>query len=434
MDRPEPLTEPPASGGTVRWKPVFFVAALTAILGAGIWLRCQHMTDVLSRSPDERTYTMYAARLADEGFGVYQELFTNFDTNPSNWIYPSPRRVGTVLLFAAMMKITGNRDGRAGAAVSWIFSIFSLLLVAWIGIRFFNPAVGLLATAFLAFSFGELGMARRAWQDTTFGFCGLLLVYLACEVAAAPRRKVLYAVFFAVGTFAILTKETAFLCFGLCGLWLAVILLFHERSWKPLIRLLLGGLVSLLLAFAVLTALAGKASVVLASLDDTFARSAAWEYLKMCCSGPWYQFFYLLWIVGPLTAVMAAVGAVVAMFGRAPQLRRFSGLRDVRAAGMTVLMTFGFIGLAAFGPNFQFLRVISPVDGTYCLLAAIGLWYLAAFARHALPRFPRHAITGLAIGAVILAGLRDYDAFTKVVVASGMEDLAVSGIRSVMGR
>jgi 4-amino-4-deoxy-L-arabinose transferase-like glycosyltransferase len=433
MDRPEPLNESLATGGTARWKPVFFVAALTVILGAGIWLRCQHMTDVLSRSPDERTYTVYAARLADEGFGVYRELFTNYDLNPSSWVYPSPNRFGHVLLFAAMMKITGNRDGRAGAAVSWIFSIFSLLLVAWIGIRFFNPAVGLLAAAFLAFSFGELGMARRAWQDTTFGFCGLLLVYLTCEITAAPRRKILYAAFFVVGTFAFLTKETAFLCFGLCGLWLAVILLFHERSWKLLIGLLLGGLGSLLLAFAVLAALAGRASLVLASVDHV-THSPGWEWLKTYCSGPWYQFFYLLWIVGPLTAVMAAVGAVVAMFGRAPQIRRFSGLRDVRAAGMTVIMTLGFIGLAAFVPNLQYLRIISPSDGTYCLLAAIGLWYLVALARHALPGFPRHGITGLAILAVVLAGLRDYDAFTKVVAASGMEELAVSGIRLTMGR
>ncbi|HYL75441.1 MAG TPA: hypothetical protein VEU96_14610 [Bryobacteraceae bacterium] len=434
MDLPEPLNEPPASAGTARSKPLFFIAALVVILGAGIWLRCQHMTDVLSRSPDEKTYTMYAARLADEGFGVYRELFANYDRNPSNWAYPSPRRFGHVLLFAAMMKITGNRDGRAGAAVSWIFSIFSLLLVAWIGIRFFSPAVGLLAPAFLAFSFGELGMARRAWQETTFGFCGLLLVYLTCEIAATPRRKILYAVFFAAGAFAFLTKETAFLCFGLCGLWLAVILLFHERSWKLLVGLLLGGLVSFLLAFAVWIALAGNASLLLASIDHTFARSAAWEWLEKCCSGPWYQFVYLLWIVGPLTAAMAAVGAVVAVFGRAPQIRRFSGLRDVRAAGITALMTLGFVGLAAFGPNFQFLRVISPADGTYCLLAAIGLWYLVALARHALPGFPRHAITGVAIGAVLLAGLHDYDAFTKVVVASGMEELAVSGIRSWMGR
>jgi 4-amino-4-deoxy-L-arabinose transferase-like glycosyltransferase len=433
MDRPEPLNEPRAGGGTDRWKPMFFVAALTAILGVGIWLRCQHMTDVLSRSPDERTYTAYAARLADEGFGVYRELLSTYDGNPSGWIYPSPTRFGHVLLFAAMMKVTGNRDGRAGAAVSWIFSILSLLLVAWIGIRFFNPAAGLLAAAFLAFSFGELGMARRAWQDSTFGFCGLLLVYLTCEITAAPRRKIWYAVFFGVGTFALLTKETAFLCFGLCGLWLAVILLFQEKSWKLFAGLLLGGLGSLLLAFAVWAALAGMANLALASVDHS-TRSAAGEWAKLYCSGPWYQFFYLLWIVGPLTAAMAAVGAVVAMFGRAPHFRRFSGLRDVRAAGMIVLMACGFIGLAAFVPNLQYLRIISPADGTYCLLAAIGLCYLAALARHALPGLPRHAITGLAVVAVVLAGLRDYDAFTRVVVASGMEELSVSGIRSVMGR
>ena len=128
--------------------------ALVAILLASILLRSQHMTDVTTRSPDERTYTANAARLADEGIGVYRELFANYDASPNQWIYPSPTRFGNVLLFAGVMRATGVRDGRAGAATSWLFSVLSVALVAWMGLRFFHPCVALFAASLMACSFG----------------------------------------------------------------------------------------------------------------------------------------------------------------------------------------------------------------------------------------------------------------------------------------
>jgi hypothetical protein len=280
-------------------------------------------------------------------------------------------------------------------------------------------------------------MARRAWQDSTFGFCGLLLVYLTCEITAAPARKIWYAAFFATGTFAFLTKETSVLAFGFCGLWLAGVMLFQERSWKMCAGLVAGGAGSLLLAFLVWFSLAGNAAVALAAVDHS-TRSGAGDWAKLYCSGPWYQFFYLLWIVGPLTAAMAAVGALTGIFANLPRFRKYIGqplaLRDVRVIGMALLMTGGFIGFAAFVPHLQYLRIVSPADGTYCLLAATGFWYLLSLARRPLHGIGRQGVTAIAIAILALAGLGDYRAFENVVVRSGMEELAVSGIRSVMGR
>jgi hypothetical protein len=52
----------------------------------------------------------------------------------------------------------------------------------------------------------------------------------------------------------------------------------------------------------------------------------------------------------------------------------------------------------------QDLRLIRPAEGTYCLFTGFGVWSLNS------------------------------SNFTEVVVQSGMEDLAVKGIRDVMGR
>ena len=347
--------------------------ALLAILGTAIFLRSQHMTDVTSRSPDERTYTAYAALLADAGLGTYRELFANYDRNPDLWIYPSPSRFGHVLLFAEVMRITGVRDGRAGAATSWLFSILSVALVAWMGLRFFNPYVALIGASFMACSFGELSMARRAWQDTTFGFCGLLMMYLACEIARRPTAKPLYAALFAVGSFSLLTKETSVLSYGLVLLWLAGLAVW-QSSWPRISAVAATGAASLTVAAAVWIMLAGDARLALASVEHS-TRSAAGAWAQQYCSGPWYQFPFLLWIVGPLTAAAALAGVGVALSLRSARVSKAASIADPGAAGLATFVTLGFVSFASFIPNLQYLRIISPVNGSFCLLAGLGLWF-----------------------------------------------------------
>jgi len=393
--------------------------ALVAIFVSAIFLRSQHMTDVASRSPDERTYTAYAARLADEGFGVYRELMATYDRSPDSWIYPSPTRFGNVLLAAGAMKLTGVRDGRAGAASSWVFSILSVSLVAWMGLRFFPPLVAVFGAAFMACSFGELGMARRAWQDSLFGFCSLLMIYLACEIGRQPRRKPLYVALFAVGAFSLLTKESSILAYGLVLLWLAGSALW-DRSWQRVSWVVATGAASLAIALAVWIALAGNVGTAMASIDHS-TRSGAGAWAKLYCSGPWYQFPYLLWITGPLTAVAALTGASLVIS------RRSAG-----AAGLVAFFTLGFVSFASFFPNLQYLRIISPADGSYCLLAGLGLWFGLSAIRSAAGT-PAHNVAAVAAGlAIAAAGMHDYQSFRDVVVRSGMEELSVYGIRTLM--
>ena len=155
------------------------------------------------------------------------EIYAEYERNPDAWSYPSPTRIGHLVFVAAWMKISGGRNEKAGSEVSLAFSCMSLLLVACMGVRFFNPAVALAAVAFLATSVAELGMARRVWQDSAFGFFGLLAVYLTCEITRNPRRAWLYPAFLAAGALSLLTKQTGVLSYGICALWLLGYLIFR---------------------------------------------------------------------------------------------------------------------------------------------------------------------------------------------------------------
>jgi 4-amino-4-deoxy-L-arabinose transferase-like glycosyltransferase len=309
-----PTRSQPAVSASAPVRPLVRLA-LVAVIAIGVALRIIDLSGVPSRSPDEGTYTDYASRIADQGPAAIRALVAEYEADSGRWVYPPPTRVGYAGLIALAMKISDARDPSVGAAVSCLFSSLSLVLLAWLGWRFFNPWIALCAVTFLAVLVGELGVAERAWQDAPFGFFGLLLVYLTCEIARSPRRLPLYLAFLAVGAYSVLTKETGVVAYGLCTAWVMGVLLVKERSWKAAAMLAAGGAASLagtVLVWSVLCGGMGPAFSVLSHAAR--ARSSPWTVLN--CSGPWYQFPYLLWIVDPATAVLALVGTVVAALPR----------------------------------------------------------------------------------------------------------------------
>jgi len=421
------------AGHPTRSTPPIAWLALAAAMVCGIALRLAHHDDVTTRSPDEKIYTYRAQRIVDEGMGVMRPLFKDYVSNSASWIQSPVTRIGNVWALAAVMKITGLRDFSAGTSVSLVCSILSLFLVAWIGVRFFNPWAAAGAVAFQAFSVGALGIARRAWQDSFFGFLSLLILCLTFEIARNPRRFFLYPLFLLAGAYAMLTKETSVMSYGVCGLWLFGLLLWKERWWKGASLLALGGLASVAIAAGVWTMLAGSASIALSVFRDVKVTS---DWGRVNSSGPWWQLAYLLWIVGPLTALMAIAGIVATLCstGARAKLGIQEEIGDVGDARLAALMVVTFVLFASFVGDLQYLRILSPADGAYCLLAGLGLWSLLRMARHFLAENDFKALVLLAVLAVAIEAVRDYRIYTSVVVRSGMEDLTAIWIRGFLGR
>jgi hypothetical protein len=238
--------------------------------------------------------------------------------------------------------------------------------------------------------------------------------------------------FLAAGAYSLLTKETGLIVYGLCAAWVLGVLLRKERSWKAAALLVLGGVASLAGAALVWSAVCGGLGPVLSVVGHA-ARSRGSDWTVQHCSGPWYQFPYLLWIVGPATAALALVGTLVP----ALRLRLFSHaeregeIADWRAAGVAALIAVGFVALASFGPSFQYLRIISPADGTYCLLAGLGLWYLLSLARRGVPASGHRALLVLITVAVAIGAARDYRTFRSL---TGAGDSAVRYVREALQR
>ena len=203
-----------------------------------------------------------------------------------------PNRISDVLLVTAAMKSLGVGNGQPAIIVSCLFSILSLVLLAWIGLRFFNPAVALGAVTFLAFSVGELGIAVRAWPDATLAFFGLLMVYFTCELTRDPRRIVWYPAFLGAGALLLLTKQTGILGYGACALWAMWVAAREERYWKGVGMIAAGVLASIALTLWIWGALAGGVGVALSAFGHSLHLSAMGRaYVETVCTGPWTRFF-----------------------------------------------------------------------------------------------------------------------------------------------
>jgi tetratricopeptide (TPR) repeat protein len=143
-------------------------------------------------------------------------------------------------------------------------------------------------------------------------------------------------------------------------------------------------------------------------------------------SGPWYRFGLLLWLMSPFTASMALLGAF-AWAKRFEPAQAFSGLMPGARtrAGLALLLTLGFAGASAFGPNLQYLRIMAPANPSNCLLAAFGVRYLVTASEDWLRGKAYPWLLASLPVVFVLASFRDYALYRDVVVRSGMQDLTV---------
>src|SRR5438552_13155111 len=112
------------------------LATISALLCLGTVLRVANLSNVSSRSPDERVYTIQAKVLLQRGQAGLRSLIAEFQQNPAARLYPTPTRLGYLWPLAAVMRLTGGRDERVGAYLSCAASIGSLFILALIGVRF----------------------------------------------------------------------------------------------------------------------------------------------------------------------------------------------------------------------------------------------------------------------------------------------------------
>jgi len=407
-------------------------AALALVLLTGILLRASHIHDAHRLTPNERAYLYYAAKMHDQGVGVTTSLFREYENDPGLWAVAQPVRIGYVFILDAVMTVMGTTTVNAGMALSFVASALTLLLVAWLGIRFFNPWVSLIASALCATAFTEIWLVRGTPEDGVFGLFGLVEIWITCEIMRSPRRWWLYVPFHLVGIGAILVKQSGIFIYGFSAAWLIGFLWFQLRERRQAILVAAGLVAGIAIACGIFVVLAGNPPTAWRVFLLSFISNAeAWSYNEECCFGPWTQMPRVLFALSPLTFLLALTGIAMLV-----ALRKWNPALPPLTRGygaLCAIMAIGFVCLFTFFPGMEVLRFITPGQGAICLVAGIGLWNFLSIVRPHLVRIEYSALLVLVAGGVVWSMVRDYAVFHRVEMAGGIPELGAALIRSALG-
>lgn len=404
-----------------------YIAASVLLLCAGIGLRLANLNNVSTRSPDERTYAWEAGVVAQKGTAGFRVLVDEFRRDASLFVYPPPTRVGYLWLLAKTMAATGVTDPKAGAYLSCVASIGSLLLVGIIAWRFFSPPIALFALLFYSVYPAELALARRAWQDALIELLGLSLIYAACDITRGSRSRAWFAVYALLTAACVTVKETSVLVAALCALWILLLLLVR-RDWRNAILFAVCTLAGLGAGISWVARCLGGLHTLVEFTVTTFRVMATIPYNIEYQTGPGYRLLEAFWAVSPFVAVLAIGGLAAALTRKTTNLPD----KNSQVAFWISLFFLAFLAVPLALSKLN-LRWVSVLFGPCCLLAGMGFCWLFALIKKWMAEFDHRVLGALVVAGLLVAALLDYSTFQTMFVKGGLKDLSVKMILDASG-
>ncbi|MBU0604818.1 MAG: glycosyltransferase family 39 protein [Candidatus Omnitrophica bacterium] len=394
---------------------------LCALLLTGIALRLRDL-DVKGRSPDEGVYTSQAIIVAREGIEGTRRLIGEYNADKQLWSYPPPIRIGYTYLLAAIMKAANIFDERAGTYLSTLCSIGALFMLVLLGLRFFNRWVTVVALVLMSVSPMDLAIARRSWQDSVLAFAGLLLIYCCSELTVNPGRKAWYIPFWLIGSWCILIKESGIIVYGLCVIWLFVVVAFGEKSFIKSALLVVFTLLGIGISVLILGHVAGGIPRVLEVLRNIKDAMPTNTYAIDYQTGPWYRILEGFWILAPVSFVLFIIGIAGVFSGD-----RRAG-QDITAKGL-IFIIFSFLFITIVTPYMQNMRYLSVTFVPFYLICGAGVWYLVSLAKNVFKRGVFYAAIAVTALALIFVSIGDYQKFRKIFIKRGIRDTSIRLLR-----
>lgn len=405
-----------------------FIVLLFSVCVLGISLRMCNLTNVTSRSPDEMVYTYQAGTIALYGTEGIKFLVRQYNMTEDTWQYPPPIRLGYLWPLAATMKTINLMDVRAGVYISSFFSIVSLLLLILLGLRFFNKWITMYALLFMSVSPMALAIARRTWQDAMLGCIGLLLIYFCCELTRNTNRIIRYIFFIIVGSYCMLIKSSGVLIYALCIFWLLWILLVNEKSFLKSTLLLTFSALGAVISIVFLLQATGGVSAVKEVLMHMGKAVQGSVYARQYCSGHWYRFFEMLWMLTPLNTILCFIGIIGAclpddIYQKGP-IVPINENRNV-IFGIIFFM-IAFMAVLFLAKKYPLnLRYVSVLYVTFYLISGLGLWYIILFLKKVFKNISTPTVITCIVAMILVTAINDYQNFKRVIVKSGIKDLSI---------
>ena len=395
------------------------------VMAGAVVLRLANI-HVTERTPDERVYMSYSAKIAENGPAAVAELVAEYNRTQDHWIYPPPTRVGFTFLIAAVMKVTGASAEHCGVWISFAFSLVTVLLTGLLGWRVFPKWIGLIAMAFVSVSPLDLTLARRLWQDSTVAAFTTLL-FCFCFAAVRARHPRLWQVlFWVVGAWFLLVKESALIIYSLLALWLLFDAWKKGQSWRGLAGAAgVSGLV-IVVSSAALIWISGGPREFFQVYPHMLQSLRGNEYVFLYQVGPWYSYPLGLWVLSPVTTLLCGIGIGYALL-RADSLGRVLDLDNdqLEAAFAMALFICAILVAATLPEGYKCLRYVSAIEAPSALLAAMLFGYFLRRFQLRTRLDLKYLWPCLGLAVVLLVCIGDYKRFHRYIIANELDDLAI---------
>ncbi len=397
-----------------------YLACLLILVCIGAKLRYANFGNVTSRTPDERVYTWQAKTWLESGSKGLRDMVSEYKADPETRYYPPPTRVGMIRLVADVLKATGRSDEAAGAWISFVGSLGSLLAVAVIGYRFLPPWATLASLLFYSVLPPELAISRRTWTDALVECAGLLLIWFVAEIANGSKRREWCLAMAVVGSLAVLVKESMPVPYTLGGLWILWTLLKRRDRQGALLFLAATG-AGMGLAVWWLAAQLGSLNDYISIVLGIPAANAANPYAIEYASGPGYMMLLAFWIVAPITSLFAVAGLI-------------SAVRNAAPMRWIACFTIAYLAIAMSMPHWLNLRYAGNTFGPVCLLAGLGAFAVIARVMAWLEVSDRRVFAVIAVAIVIGGATADYLRFRRYFVRDEIADLSMKMLLDERGQ
>lgn len=251
---------------------------------------------------DEGYYLKYATYINNNGIGKFPDLFKDYIENKDNWLFPSPLRIGFILLSAVSMKIFGNTFFSL-SLLSFVSYLAFLIVSFYFTRKYFDEKIALLLTILLAFSPLNMAMARRALMDSTANLFYILSIWLFFDLLN-KKSNLKYIIFVFIFSFSILVKETA----ALFSLVFILYMFFYRYSLKGPINLkdiLSVTVFPYAIVGLVYMSFAGGGSYILDIAKIILTSPKTNQYAIFYGSGPWFRYLIDFMLLSPWVLILS---------------------------------------------------------------------------------------------------------------------------------
>ncbi len=329
------------------------------MLGISFVLLCSTFKYIqFAVTTDEGYYFKYATYIAKNGIMGFPGLFSDYIQNNGHWLFPSPIRIGYIIISSIWLKIFGQTFFNLACLSLFSFYVFLIFCFYFIK-KYFDQRIASLSVVLMAFSPLNMAMARRALMDATVNLFTVASVWFFLE-SLKEKRLSKTIIFIAIYTATILIKENSVLISVFFVFYILMRRLIFKNNLR-LIDFLAVTIIPFALAGVVYVALAGGFTPVADTVKIILSSPHFNRYAILFGSGSWVRYIIDFMLLSPWTCILA-IGFTVYYLIR-PEWDEPTFYLILFSLTMVILMDF-------FTKNIRYLLML---DMPIRLLAVLAL-------------------------------------------------------------